>query len=205
MSQPFEALLTNSKRIIPVIALPDLECALPLAEILSKERFNVLEITLRTPFGLPAIEQLRKDMPEMIIGAGTVKNINHLNDVINAGAHFAVSPGLDADMVKLAQHHKVHLIPGVMTPSEIMLAENLGLNTVKLFPAGLAGGTSFISSMASVFPQMQFFPTGGITEDNINEYLELNNVVCAGGTWLTPKSLLQKQDWSRLHEIALRC
>lgn len=205
MKTAFKELLGNSKRIIPVIALPNSESALPLANLLSESNFKVLEITLRTPYGLKAIETLRQQHNDIVVGAGTVKNIQQLNDVIVAGAQFAVSPGIDREMVELAQKHQIHIIPGIMTPSEIMLAENLGLHTVKLFPATLAGGTEFIQSMASVFPGISFFPTGGITEDSVNDYLELDNVICAGGTWLTPKALLEKGDWARLHEIALRC
>lgn len=205
MTTEFKSLLGNSKRIIPVIALPNQDCALPLANTLSESNFYVLEITLRTQYGLAAIELLRKQKPEMVIGAGTVKTLAQLQSVIDAGAQFAVSPGIDPEMITMALQNNLPLIPGVMTPSEIMLAEKLGLTTVKLFPANLAGGTEFIRSMASVFPNMAFFPTGGITEDNVNEFLELNNVVCAGGTWLTPNTLLENGDWTRIHEIVMRC
>lgn len=205
MNSSFRQLLGDSKRIIPVITLPDTDMALPLADTLSSSGFNVLEITLRTQYGLNAIELLRNQRPEMTIGAGTVKNQKQLTDVINAGAQFAVSPGLDENMIQNALAHDVQMIPGVMTPSEIMQAENMGLKTVKLFPATLAGGTDFIQAMSSVFPEMGFFPTGGIREDSVNDFLELDNVICAGGTWLTPMSLLLKNDWAKIHEIALRC
>jgi len=195
----------HNKRIVPVITLPDLASAIPLADTLSSCGFQVLEITLRTEWALAAIAQLKQERPGLLIGAGTVKNETQLLQSIDAGAEFIVSPGLDAKLVQQAQSNNVQMIPGVMTPTEIMEAENQGLETVKLFPASLAGGADFIRSMASVFPGMSFFPTGGITEDNINDYLNMPNVLCAGGTWLSPIPLLQKGDWNRIHEIALRC
>lgn len=205
MTISFQELAKKSKPIVPVIALPSLECALPLADTLSSCGFNILEITLRTDCALDAIKLLVESRPELVIGAGTVKNIKQLQQTLDAGAQFIVSPGTQAEMIAQANAHGTAIIPGVMTPSEIMVAENLGLDTVKLFPAALAGGTDFIRSMASVFPGMKFFPTGGVSEDDVNSYLALSNVVCAGGTWLTPTSLMEKGDWSRIHEIAQRC
>ncbi len=205
MTISFQELAQSGKPIVPVIALPSLECALPLADTLSSCGFTVLEITLRTDCALDAIKLLVDERPELVIGAGTVKTATQLEQTLDAGAQFIVSPGTDADMILHAQERNVALVPGVMTPSEIMVAENLGLDTVKLFPAALAGGTDFISAMGSVFPNIKFFPTGGVSEDNVNTYLALDNVICAGGTWLTPKRLMEKGDWSRIHEIAQRC
>ncbi len=205
MARIIKEFLTSSKRIVPVITLPNLDSAIPLADTLSTSGFKILEITLRTDCALAAIARLRQERPELLVGAGTVKNEAQLLQSIDAGAEFIVSPGLDAGLVRQAQQHSVQLIPGVMTPSEIMSAENLGLDTVKLFPASLAGGTDFIRSMGSVFPNMSFFPTGGITEDSINDYLNMPNVLCAGGTWLSPLQLLENGDWGKIHEIAQRC
>ena len=205
MSTHFQELAKAGKPIVPVIALPSLDCALPLADTLSSCGFKVLEITLRTDCGLEAIKLLRDSRPELVVGAGTVKNSRQLTQVVAAGAQFVVSPGTDAVMIDQANNHGVALVPGVMTPSEIMTAENHGLDTVKLFPAALAGGTEFISSMNAIFPGLKFFPTGGVSEDNVNQYLALQNVICAGGTWLTPKSLMEKGHWDKIHEIAQRC
>ena len=205
MDTSFKHLIGNNKRIIPVISLPTLEAALPLADALASTGLKVLEITLRTEHGLAAIATLRQQRPELIVGAGTVKNTAQLQQCIDAGAQFAVSPGIDRDMVETSLAQQVTMIPGTMTPSEMMLAENLGLKTVKLFPASQAGGADFIRSMASIFPCLEFFPTGGITEDSVNDYLELDNVVCAGGTWLTPSTLVKNQAWAKIHEIAQRC
>lgn len=205
MTISFQELACNSKPIVPVIALPSLESALPLADTLSQCGFTMLEITLRTDCALEAIKTLRKQRPELTIGAGTVKNREQLQQALDAGSQFIVSPGTDETMIIAAKNQGVALVPGVMTPSEIMHATNLGMDTVKLFPAALAGGTDFISAMAAVFQGIMFFPTGGVSEDNVNEYLALDNVICAGGTWLTPQSLVSKGDWSRIHEIAQRC
>lgn len=205
MTTRFQELATQGKPIVPVIALPTLECALPLADTLSSCGFKVLEITLRTDCALDAIKLLAESRPELVIGAGTVKNRQQLEQTLDAGAQFIVSPGTDAAMIRQAQERNVAVVPGVMTPSEIMVAENLGLDTVKLFPAALAGGTDFIRAMAAVFPAIKFFPTGGVTEDDVNAYLGLPNVICAGGTWLSPAGLMERGDWNRIHEIAQRC
>lgn len=205
MTISFQELAKKGKPIVPVIALPNLECALPLADTLSSCGFNILEITLRTECALDAIKLLVESRPELVIGAGTVKNSLQLQQTLDAGAQFIVSPGTSAEMISKAKEYNTAVVPGVMTPSEIMEAENLGLDTVKLFPASLAGGTDFISAMAAVFPGIKFFPTGGVTEDDVNSYLALPNVVCAGGTWLTPKLLVEKGDWNKIHEIAQRC
>lgn len=203
--QSIDAFFRDNKRIVPVIAIPELEVALPLADTLASCGFTVLEITLRTPCGIDAIRTLREHRPQLIIGAGTVKNAMQQREVLDSGAQFVVSPGLDMAMIELAHHRDIPLVPGIMTATELMTAENAGLPVAKLFPAGLAGGTDFIDAMGPVFPQMAFFPTGGISEENVGDYLSRPNVVCAGGSWLTPAKLLQQRDWAKLHSIASRC
>lgn len=205
MSEQIQTLLKDSKPIVPVIALPNLDCALPLADTLAECGFKVLEITLRTECALEAIKLLRDNRPDLRVGAGTVKSVSQLDQAIAAGSQFIVSPGTHADMIQKAQSQRIPLIPGVMTPSEIMTAENLGLSTVKLFPASLAGGVDFLKAMASVFANMSFFPTGGISEDTVDEFLSLTNVVCVGGSWLSPKELMLQGQWDRIREIAQRC
>lgn len=196
---------TRHKKIVPVIALPALDMALPLADALAASGVGVLEITLRTPCALDAIRLLARERPDIHVGAGTVKNSTQLQQVIAAGAQFIVSPGFDPTMVNQAQQASVPLIPGVMTASELMLAENSGVPVVKLFPATLAGGTAFIDAMKPVFPDMQFFPTGGINENTASDYLARDNVLCLGGSWLTPAQALQQRDWSQIRDIASRC
>lgn len=193
------------KRVVPVIALPALEMALPLADALAAGGVGVLEITLRTPCALDAIRLLSRERPDLPIGAGTVKSPAQLEHVIAAGARFAVSPGFDPAMVKLAKQTGVPLIPGVMTPSELMQAEKAGVSVVKLFPAALAGGTAFIDAMKAVFPDIRFFPTGGISEQTAGDYLARDNVLCIGGSWLTPAGVLLQRDWNQVRELASRC
>ena len=196
---------TDNKKIVPVIALPELDMALPLADALASCGFSVLEITLRTACGLAAIRLLAKERPDIIIGAGTVKNANQLQAAADAGAQFIVSPGLDLGMVNSARSRNIPLVPGIMTATELMQAENENIPVVKLFPASLAGGTEFLDAMKPVFPGMQFFPTGGITETTAGDFLARNNVLCVGGSWLTPAKLLQQRDWQAIRDIASRC
>ncbi len=205
MSNSFRSLMEGRKSIVPVIVLPNLDSALPLADTLSAAGFTTLEITLRTDCALEAIAQLRQARPELVVGAGTVKNPGQLRAALDSGSQFIVSPGTSPELIQGAAARGVPVVPGVMTPSEIMTAENLGLDTVKLFPASLAGGVDFIKAMGAVFPGIGFFPTGGISEDNVDQYLALPNVVCAGGSWLTPGSLVTAGNWDRIHEIAHRC
>ncbi len=201
----FFSQLEQSKRIIPVITLPSADAALPLADVLADSGFKILEITMRTSCALEAIKILRQQRPDLCVGAGTIKDKRQLAQAQAAGSQFIVSPGISEAMITEALANQMDIIPGVMTPSEILLALTLGLTTVKLFPANIAGGPAFIKGMGAVFPEMSFFPTGGITEDTINDYLDLNNVLCAGGTWLTPVPLIEAKNWSKIHEIAQRC
>ena len=195
----------HNKRIVPVITLSNPANALVLADTLSECGFTVLELTLRTPGALEAIKLLRQHRPQLYVGAGTVKTPHQLQACLDAQAQFIVSPGINVDIIAKCQAHQVPIIPGVMTPSDIMQAENCGLNVVKLFPAEHAGGTDFIKAISPVFPNMRFFPTGGISEDNVNRYLHMEQVLCVGGSWLTPVSLQDAEDWTHIHTIAQRC
>ena len=201
----FPDLLNQSKRIVPVVNVPELEMAIPLVDTLASCGFHLIEITLRTPCAMAAIAKISEERPDIIVGAGTVKTCAQLETAVKAGATFIVSPGLDLGMVNEARHQEVPIVPGVMTATELMQAENAGLQLVKLFPAVLAGGGDFINAMHPVFPGMKFFPTGGVTEETLNEFLACENVLCVGGSWLTPLRILQQRDWSKLHEIASRC
>lgn len=194
----------HTKKIVPVIALPALDMALPLADTLAACGFSVLEITLRTDCALDAIRQIARERPGIKVGAGTVKNVTQMQAAEDAGAQFIVSPGLDLAMVNKARSARLPLVPGIMTATELMQAENEGLPVVKLFPATLAGGTDFIDAMKPVFPGMLFFPTGGINEESAAEFLMRDNVLCIGGSWLTPTRLMQQRDWPKIHEVASR-
>lgn len=196
------SLLKQGKRVVPVITMPSVEDALPMASALAQGGLSVLEITLRTPAGLGAIATLRQQRPELLIGAGTVRSLAELEQAVGAGAQFIVSPGLNPDMVKAADKLQVPIVPGVMTPSEIMQARALGLNLIKLFPALQAGGISFLQAMAAVFPDMTFFPTGGIRPETASDFLALPNVICVGGTWLTPLQAMKQGQWDEITRLA---
>lgn len=177
----------NSATVIPVIVIDELEQALPLAKALYSEGMRVLEITLRTPVGLQAISELREHMPEdAIIGAGTVTNSQQLQQVIDAGAQFAISPGATPALLQAAQDAPIALIPGVATVSEVMQGIDYGLRHFKLFPAAAIGGIALLKSIAGPFPDVRFCPTGGINKSNYQDYLALDNVACVGGSWVLP-------------------
>lgn len=170
--------------IIPVIKFEKAEDAVPLANTLARAGLDVIEVTFRTPCAADAIAEIIKSCPDVTVGAGTILTEEQAQRAIDAGAEFAVSPALDEKIVKFCQNHNVDIIPGVQTCTEINKASQLGLNTVKFFPAEVCGGTAFLKSVAAVFPNMKFMPTGGITEDNANDYLRLKNVVACGGSFM---------------------
>ncbi|QKF82856.1 bifunctional 4-hydroxy-2-oxoglutarate aldolase/2-dehydro-3-deoxy-phosphogluconate aldolase [Halarcobacter ebronensis] len=173
--------------IVPVIALEDEKDALPLAKALQKGGVNIMEITLRTPAGLKAIEIVSKELPSMNVGAGTVCNEEDLIKAKKAGAKFVFSPGISQELINASKKEEITLIPGVATASEVMLAQNNNIFYCKLFPATLSGGVEILKAFAGPFPKMNFCPTGGVNLNNLNDFLILKNVLCVGGTWFVPK------------------
>jgi len=188
--------------VMPVIALDRLDQALPLAEALLAGGIATLEITLRTPVALEAIRQIRKAFPQAHVGAGTVTTPEALRQVAEAGAVFAVSPGLTARLAEAAAMSPLPLLPGVMSPSEAMFAREAGFRLLKLFPAEQAGGLAMLKALAGPFQDLRFCPTGGIGPGSAVEYLAQPNVLCVGGSWLTPKALLAAGDWKAITELA---
>lgn len=186
--------------VMPVIEIPSLELALPLAESLALGGIRTLEITLRTECALAAIELIAKQFPELLVGAGTAKSVKDYQQAFNAGAQFVISPGLTQEM-KLLTSETVPLIPGVMTASEVMAALDAGFKALKLFPAS-ALGPNFLKAIAGPFPEAVFCPTGGVSPDNMNTYLELDNVLCVGGSWLAPRSLVLEKNWPEIRRLA---
>ena len=174
--------------------------ALPLAEALAQGGIRTLEITLRTDCALEAIELIASQLPEMLVGAGTAKSLKDYHRAVNAGAQFVISPGLTQEMKPLASE-AVPLIPGVMTASEVMGALDAGFKALKLFPAS-ALGPKFLKGIAGPFPDVVFCPTGGISPDNMNTYLELDNVLCVGGSWLAPRALVIEKNWPEIRRLA---
>lgn len=200
MSMP--ALPRFQSKVLPVIVLQSAQEAVPLAHALLEGGVDVLEITLRSPAGLPAIEAIAKALPEVAVGAGTVITPEDLTAARNAGAQFALSPGATPALLEAGRDCGVAFIPGVLTPSEVMAAMALGYSLLKLFPAAQAGGLGMLRALSGPFPQLRFCPTGGITLENFGAFLSLPNVPMVGGSWLTPASLVQAKDWDGLRALA---
>jgi 2-dehydro-3-deoxyphosphogluconate aldolase/(4S)-4-hydroxy-2-oxoglutarate aldolase len=188
--------------VMPVIALDRLDQALPMAEALLAGGITTLEITLRTPVALDAIRQISRAFPQACVGAGTVTTPGALRLAAEAGASFAVSPGLTWALAEAANVAAIPLLPGVLTPTEAMTAMDAGFHFLKLFPAEQAGGIGMLKALAGPFKDLRFCPTGGVTAATAPAYLAQPNVLCVGGSWLTPKALLDASDWKGIMELA---
>ena len=189
--------------VIPVLSLNSFDDSIGVAKALINGGLNVLEVTLRTDYGLQAIRELKQAFPEAIIGAGTVTTPAQFESAVEAGADFILSPGHTMELLKLASESDIPTIPGISTPSEAMLAMEFGFNRLKFFPAEALGGVNFLRSLNGPFPQLKFCPTGGITINNVSEYLSLSNVFCVGGTWLTPNKLIELKKWKDIQILAV--
>ncbi|HXS28202.1 MAG TPA: bifunctional 4-hydroxy-2-oxoglutarate aldolase/2-dehydro-3-deoxy-phosphogluconate aldolase [Steroidobacteraceae bacterium] len=188
--------------VVPVLVVEDAAQAAPLARALVAGGLDVLEVTLRTPAALRVIEAMRAAVPDATIGAGTLTRPADFRDAAAAGAHFAVTPGFDPALGEAASRAGLPLLPGVMTPSEILGARAAGHAALKFFPAEPAGGAAMLRALAGPFPGVQFCPTGGITRERAPQYLELGNVVCVGGSWLAPRVLIEQGDWRAIEQLA---
>jgi 2-dehydro-3-deoxyphosphogluconate aldolase / (4S)-4-hydroxy-2-oxoglutarate aldolase len=188
--------------VVPVIVVHDLAHAVPLADALVAGGLTVLEVTLRTPVGLAAIEAMRKAVPEAIVGVGTLSTPAQFKAANDAGSQFGVSPGLTPALAAASQQVSWPFLPGVMTPGELMQARELGFSCCKLFPAQQAGGTGMLKAMHSIFPDVAFCPTGGIGLENAGDFLALPNVLCVGGSWVAPQKLVEAGDWLAIRKLA---
>lgn len=182
--------------LMPVVNIDAAEHAVPLAEALLAGGINVIEITLRTPAALAAIERIARSVPEMWVGAGTIVRPQQIASVVQAGARFALSPG--ATPAVLAATHGLPFIPGVATASDIMQAMAVGLDAFKFFPAHSMGGIATLQAFSGPFAEALFCPTGGIRQETAADYLALSNVACVGGSWLTPATLMRTQQWAEI-------
>jgi 2-dehydro-3-deoxyphosphogluconate aldolase/(4S)-4-hydroxy-2-oxoglutarate aldolase len=191
-----------SGKVVPVMVIKKLEHAVPLAKALLAGGIKVLEITLRTQVAIDAIRLISKEVPEAIVGAGTVTNPEDLAAVAEAGALFAISPGLTPELLEAANKGGIALIPGVSTISELMTGLDKGYKNFKFFPAAAAGGVKMLKSIAGPFPDVTFCPTGGISPENYQDYLALNNVACVGGSWLVPAEAIDREDWQKITSLA---
>jgi 2-dehydro-3-deoxyphosphogluconate aldolase / (4S)-4-hydroxy-2-oxoglutarate aldolase len=189
--------ILGQNRIIPIIVIDRVEHAIPLAETLLKSGFKVLEITLRTPCALAAIEKINKVLPEAIVGAGTIIETKQFSQIKSTGAKFAVSPGLSKALVFEAEKHNIPYLPGIATPSEALLAHQLKLKYLKFFPAESMGGIKTLRAIAETLP-LHFCPTGGLHTDNFINYLHLPFVTCVGGSWITPPKLIVKGSFNEI-------
>jgi len=188
--------------VIPVIVLHDVAHAVPLARALMAGGIRMLEITLRTSAALECMRAIRAEVPEAIVGAGTVCNARDVDACLEAGARFAVSPGYTAQLGLACRDRGLPLLPGVSTASEIMQAQQDGYTDLKFFPAMQAGGVAMIKALYGPFAHIQFCPTGGITAQNAGEFLALPNVICVGGSWLVPADALAQGDYKRIEALA---
>ena len=181
--------------VVPVVVLDDAEQAVPTAKALLAGGINAMEITFRTAAAKASIAKVAKEVPEMIVGAGTVINVEQLHDAVEAGAKFIVSPGCDPEVIAEANKLGVAMTPGVVTPSEILQGLKLGVKVFKFFPAETYGGLKTIKALCGPFPQIKFLPTGGINQNNAAEYYKNPKIVAVGGSWMVTKDMVNAGDF----------
>lgn len=189
--------------VIPVIILNDVRQAAPLARALLAGGIRMLEITLRTPQALACIEAIAREVPEAVVGAGTVRNTADVQAAVRAGARFLVSPGYSVTLAHSSRKFGLPWLPGVATGSEIMAATQEGFTELKFFPALQAGGLAMLKAWSGPFGDVRFCPTGGITTANAGDFLALPNVVCVGGSWLVPLDAIDRGDWPAITRLAV--
>jgi 2-dehydro-3-deoxyphosphogluconate aldolase/(4S)-4-hydroxy-2-oxoglutarate aldolase len=194
--------IMNLAPVVPVLIIDKLEHAAPLAQALCAGGLRVLEVTLRTPVALAAVEAMRKAAPDAIVGVGTLTKPDEFQAAERAGAQFGVSPGLSLELAHASRTVNFPLLPGVMTPSEVIAARLHGFTALKLFPAMQAGGIGMLKALASPFSDVVFCPTGGITRETAPDFLALPNVKCVGGSWVAPPKLMEAGDWSGITRLA---
>jgi 2-dehydro-3-deoxyphosphogluconate aldolase / (4S)-4-hydroxy-2-oxoglutarate aldolase len=188
--------------VIPVIVLDEVAQAVPLARALVAGGVRVLEVTLRTSAGLASIRAIARDVPDAIVGVGTVTQPEEFAAALDAGARFAVTPGLTPALIAAAKASPLPLLPGVMTPSEVIAARAAGFLQLKLFPARQAGGIPMLNALRGPFPDTIFCPTGGVTIATAPDFLALPNVACVGGSWRTPTAAMAANDWAAITALA---
>lgn len=187
-------------KIVPVIAINDASQAVPLAKVLVENGLPCAEVTFRTEAAAESIRLMRAAYPEMLIGAGTVLTTAQVDQAIEAGADFVVSPGFNPTTVRYCQQRHVAIVPGVNNPSLVEQAMEMGLRTLKFFPAEPSGGVAMLKALTAVYP-VNFMPTGGVSPNNVQDYLSIKSVVACGGTWMVPTDLMDKGDWQGIAEL----
>ncbi|MEV3980948.1 bifunctional 4-hydroxy-2-oxoglutarate aldolase/2-dehydro-3-deoxy-phosphogluconate aldolase [Nonomuraea sp. NPDC049758] len=188
--------------VIPVVVIDDVATAVPMAEALVAGGLPVIEVTLRTPAALGAIERIAAEVPGATVGAGTIRTTADISAAVAAGSRFLVSPGTTLSLVEALESSGVPYLPGAATVSEVMALAERGIKELKFFPAEAAGGVAYLKSLAGPLPDVRFCPTGGIRAESAADYLRLPNVGCVGGSWLTPADALAAGDWARVEKLA---
>ncbi|MCM2290805.1 2-dehydro-3-deoxy-phosphogluconate aldolase [Allorhizobium sp. BGMRC 0089] len=188
--------------VVPVLIVEDAQSAVPLARALVAGGLKAIEITMRTPAALEAIERVANEVEGAVAGAGTILNPAHFDQAVRAGSQFIVSPGTTPELLAAAAGSDVPLLPGAATASEVMLLRDKGYEVLKFFPAEQAGGAAYLKSLSSPLAGTLFCPTGGISLKNARDYLSLPNVVCVGGSWVAPKELVAAGDWAGITKLA---
>lgn len=187
--------------LVPLIVLDDVEDAVPLGKALVAGGIPVAEVTFRTDAGGAVIEKMAQEVPEILVGAGTVHDVEHAKEAVEKGAKFIVTPGFNLDVVKWCVDNNIDVIPGTVAPSDIEAAMNLGLSVCKFFPAEAYGGVKTLKALAGPYANIKFMPTGGVSENNMNEYLTLSNVGAIGGSFMTPSKLVKEKKWNEITEV----
>lgn len=191
----------NRSPIVPVMVINKIEDAVPLANALVAGGISVLEVTLRTPCALEAITKIAKEVPDALVGAGTILNETQLKQAEEAGAQFVITPGATPSLLKAAMAGKIPLIPGVASISEVMTGMSLGYTNFKFFPAEASGGVNALKAFSGPLADIRFCPTGGITPSSYKDYLALKNVDCIGGSWIAPSDAMEQGDWERITQL----
>ena len=189
--------------IVPVVVIEDIRHAVTLARVLSEAGFLAVEVTLRTPCAMSALEKIARNVPEIIVGAGSVRTEEQLTEVDKIGARFAVSPGSTPKLIAEATRIGMPFVPGAATASEMLNLYERGYKLQKFFPAEQLGGLEMLKALSAPLPDINYFPTGGLTTSLAKEYLELENVICVGGSWFIPNNLLENRRFDEIGELAL--
>ena len=196
--------LLQGIRVVPVVVIDDADKAVRLANVLLDAGLSAIEVTLRTPAALDAIGRIASEVPEMIVGAGSIRRPSQVGDVVRAGARFGVCPGASPALLAAVGNAGLPFIPGAITPSETLTLLEQGYALQKFFPAELSGGASYLKGIAAPVPEANFMPTGGITAENASDYLALDNVACLGGTWIAPAGKLAAADFDAIADLACK-
>lgn len=196
--------ILNAASVIPVLEIPTLDKAAPLAEALAKGGLRVIELTLRTSCALDAVKAMQDAAPDLIVGMGTIRTGDDIRQSVDAGAAFLVSPGTSASLLEALSTSGAPALPGVATASEAMTAFEAGFTALKFFPAEPAGGVAYLKSLAGPLPDIVFCPTGGVSEERATDYLALPNVACVGGSWIATKKMIADDEWAAVEANAER-